>query len=200
MKKHCLAVVAFLLALQVYAQMQIEAETVIVNREATNLEDLRPNSWSIWSTDVNKKAWSGGVVVRSPITKEDHKTHDEGAPVLHIRLPIPEPGFYSIEMHGAGRTIGLSLDDGKTWRRFNSGVVASAVRIDNGFFDCWFDDCYYTPPPQTLGPAYIDYFLVTKLEDVRNGLSNPDFEVGKIGELPVGWSWFHRDRVGGATV
>ena len=68
MKKHCLAALVFLVVLQAYAQMQIEAETVIVNKEATNLEELRPNSWSIWSTDVNKKAWSGGVVVRSPIT------------------------------------------------------------------------------------------------------------------------------------
>ncbi len=200
MKKRLWLIMALLFALQIHAQMQIEAETVIVNREATNQETLLPDKWCIWSTDVNKKAWSGGVVVRSPITKADHKTHDEGAPVLHIRLPIPEPGFYSIEMHGSSRTIGISLDEGKTWRRFNSGVVASAIRIDNGFFDCWFDDCYHTPPPQTLGPAYIDYFLVNKLEDVRNGLSNPDFEIGKVGGPAAGWSWFHRDRVGGATV
>ena len=139
-------------------------------------------------------------MVRSPVTKEDHKTHDEGAPVLHIRLPILEPGVYSIEMHGSGRIIGLSLDEGKTWQRFTSGIMVSCVRIDNGFFDCWFDDCYFTPPPQSLGPAYIDYFLITKLEDVRDGLSNPDFEVGKIGGAATGWSWFHRDRVGSATV
>ena len=126
MKKRLWLIMVLLFALQIHAQMQIEAETVIVNREATNQETLLPDKWCIWSTDVNKKAWSGGVVVRSPITKADHKTHDEGAPVLHIRLPIPEPGFYSIEMHGSSRTIGISLDEGKTWRRFNSGVVASA--------------------------------------------------------------------------
>ncbi len=200
MKKRLWLIMALLFALQIHAQMQIEAETVIVNREATNQETLLPDKWCIWSTDVNKKAWSGGVVVRSPITKADHKTHDEGAPVLHIRLPIPEPGVYSIEMHGSGRIIGLSLDEGKTWQRFTSGIMVSCVHIDNGFFDCWFDDCYFTPPPQSLGPAYIDYFLITKLEDVRNGLSNPDFEVGKIGGAATGWSWFHRDRVGSATV
>ena len=38
MKKRLWLIMALLFALQIHAQMQIEAETVIVNREATNQE------------------------------------------------------------------------------------------------------------------------------------------------------------------
>ncbi len=182
------------------AQMVFEAETVIVNREVTIQEKLLPDKWCIWSTDSNKKAWSGQVVVRSPIIKEDHVTHEEGAPFLHIRLPLPEPGIYSIEMSSSIRPIGLSLDEGKTWRRFNGGTIASNLRIDNKFFDCWFDDCYKAQPPLSPGAAYIDFFTVTRQADVQHGVMNPDFEVGKTGEMPPGWGWFHRDKIGGIAV
>ncbi|NLG13721.1 MAG: hypothetical protein GX561_05890 [Lentisphaerae bacterium] len=191
-------VVAVLFSLVVVqGQIKYEAEDVIVNKEVTNKEVLLKDKWCIWSTDVNKQAWSGGVVVRSPITYEDHKTHDEGAPWLHCRLPIPEPGIYTISFHGSFRPIGLSLDGGKTWRKYTSGIIASKVKIENGFFDCWFDDCYRPDPKGSMGPAYVDYFLVTPYLEPKNGLSNGDFEALDINGKPVSWGWFHRQQLGG---
>ncbi len=188
----------FLMAMALPAQTVFESETVLVNPEAAIRDQMHPDKWCIWSTDVNKRKWSGEIVLRSPVTMEDHKTHDEGAPILHFRLPIPKPGLYSIEMKGSPRPLGLSLDGGKTWQRFNYGFIVKNLRIDNGVFDCWLDDCY--ADPQSPGPAYIDSFLVWRQEDVPYGMANPDFEIGTPGEPARGWSWFHREGKGSALI
>lgn len=186
-----------LLTANVSAQ-QMEAEDYIVNREVCTENRVSQDKWDIWSTDPNKKAWSGGTVVRSPIVRKNRETTEEGAPMLHFRLPVPEPGKYSVTMTGSERPIGVSLDGGKTWRRMTSGIVAEAFAVQGPAFEVWFDDRYASDT--NPGSAYIDFFTVARALDPVKGVSNGDFEYGKPGERPVGWSLFTRDRQGTATV
>ncbi|MGI6355595.1 MAG: hypothetical protein ACOX6W_10945 [Lentisphaeria bacterium] len=54
--------------------------------------------------------------------------------------------------------------------------------------------------PSQRGSAYLDYFLVNRLEHIRNNMSNPDFEAGEPGQTPLGWSWWHREQQKGECV
>lgn len=143
-------------------QTVYEAETVIVNKDATIAEVSAPDKWCIWSTDVNKHAWSGGGVVRSPIVREDRKSVEEGAPMLHIRLPIPEDGAYTVSMRGAARPLAVSLDGGKSWRKMTQGTIVKGVELKAGHLDLWFDDMYKGTGTERLGPAYLDSFTVSR--------------------------------------
>lgn len=183
-----------------YAQRQIEVEDVIVNKDAVIKETTPVDKWCVWSTDINKQNWSGGAVLRSPVTRRDHKTHNEGAPILHVRIPVAEAGTYSVKMFGATRPLAFSLDGGATWKEITGGVITPSVKINSGFFDCWFDDCISPKPPMSMGPAYIDYFLVTRIDGVKDGLANGGFEQGATGTMPAGWTWFERKQKGGAKL
>ena len=89
----------------------------------------------MWSTDVNAHIWSGRVVVRAPAVQADRERPEDGAPPLLIRLPIPEAGVYTISLGGSQRPLALSLDGGKTWRRFTQGTIARMVDLPAGHFD-----------------------------------------------------------------
>ncbi|MGI6355596.1 MAG: hypothetical protein ACOX6W_10950 [Lentisphaeria bacterium] len=67
---------------------------------------------------------------------------------LLIRLPIPEAGVYTISLGGSQRPLALSLDGGKTWRRFTQGTIARMVDLPAGHFECWFDDRYAAEEPK----------------------------------------------------
>jgi len=168
------------------AEVRYEAEDVIVNREALIPEKSAPDKWTVWSTDTNAHNWSGRVVVRAPAVLADRERPEDGAPPLQIRLPIPEDGVYTISLGGTQRPLGLSTDGGKTWRRFTQGTIARAVTLPAGHFECWFDDRYAAEEPSQRGSGYLDYFLVSRLEHVRNNMSNPDFETGEPGQAPPG--------------
>ena len=182
------------------AEMRYEAEDVIVNREALIPDKAAPDKWTVWSTDVNAHIWSGRVVVRAPAVQADRERPEDGAPPLLIRLPIPEAGVYTISLGGSQRPLALSLDGGKTWRRFTQGTIARMVDLPAGHFECWFDDRYAAEEPSQRGSAYLDYFLVNRLEHIRNNMSNPDFEAGEPGQTPLGWSWWHREQQKGECV
>lgn len=161
-------------------QQVYEAEDVIVNREALVPEVLHKEKWSVWSTDPNKRQWSGGTVVRTPIVQQDRKTTEEGAPMVHVRLPILEAGVYTIALKGASRPLGLSLDGGKTWRKFVQGTIVESQELPAGHFDCWFDDRYETICNGRRGPAYLDAFMVHRLEVLLDGKRTLDIDEGTL--------------------
>ena len=182
------------------AETRHEAEDVIVNREALIPEKAAPDKWTLWSTDVNAHAWSGRVVVRAPAVAADRERPEDGAPPLQVRLPIPEDGVYTISLQGANRPLGLSLDGGQTWRRFGQGVIVRAATLAAGSFECWFDDLYAAEEPRERGSGYLDFFVVSRLEHIRENLANPDFEAGEPGQVPPGWTWWHREQLGEGVV
>ncbi len=182
------------------AEVRFEAEDVLVNREALIPEKSAPDKWTLWSTDVNAQAWSGRVVVRAPAVQADRERPEDGAPPLLVRLPIPEAGVYTISLRGGNRPLGLSVDGGQTWRRFGQGIIVRAATLPAGPFECWFDDRYAAEEPRERGSGYLDYFLVDRLEHIRDNLANPDFEAGEPGQVPVGWIWWHRDQLGEGVV
>jgi rhamnogalacturonan endolyase len=186
---------------QIARGQRIEVETTILNHEATTDDVLSDKHWCIWRSDKDAdKKWSGGVVVRGPIVREDRQDSAEGAPPLHCRIPVPEPGLYSLSLFGSQRPMGVSLDGGKTWRRFTQGTLASALELDSDHVDCFFDDRFAAELPAQQGASYLDYFILERITNVKNHLSNPDFEAGEIGKPAPGWSWWHREKLGQALL
>jgi hypothetical protein len=176
-----------------------EIEDLIVNREARNEdEELLPDLWNLWRNDIRKEIWSGGAVVRSPTVEMDREETDEGAPMLHIRIPVKETGVYTVVVHGPNRPVGVSFDEGLTWRCVTQRVMLKNVVLEQGELDVWFDDRYAAVPPQTLGPTYLDYVLLTRHDVAENGVYNGGFEntePRKDGGVQ-GWIWFQRKKEG----
>lgn len=180
---------------------RIEVETTIVNHEATTDDVLSEKHWCIWRSDKDAdKKWSGAVVVRGPIVREDRTDSAEGAPPLHCRISVPEPGTYSLSIFGSHRPFGVSLDGGSTWRRFTQGSIFSSMDITADHIDCHFDDRFAAEIPAQRGAAYLDYFILERITNVKNNLANPDFEAGQPGVIPPGWTWWHRENLGQAVV
>ena len=74
------------------ARFRLEAEEVIVNKEALRKDRMTPVTWNFWTTDKDaEKKWSGcGMVVQSPPVKADRASPEEGAPPLRVVLPLPD--------------------------------------------------------------------------------------------------------------
>lgn len=176
-----------------------EIEDLIVNREALNEdEELLPDLWNLWRNDIRKEIWSGGAVVRSPTVEMDREETDEGAPMLHIRIPVKETGVYTVVVHGPNRPVGVSFDEGLTWRCVTQRVLLKNIVLEQGELDVCFDDRYAAVPPQTLGPTYLDYVLLTRHDAAENGVYNGGFEnaeARKDGGVQ-GWIWFQRKKEG----
>lgn len=188
------------LPLLVRAQ-RIEVETTIVNHDATTDDVVSEKHWCIWRSDKDAdKKWSAAVVIRSPIVRQDRTDSAEGAPPLHCRIPVPEPGTYSLSLFGSQRPVGVSLDGGTTWRRFTQGTLASAMDVTADHIDCHFDDRFAAEIPAQQGAAYLDYFILERITNVKNNLANPDFEAGQPGVTPPGWTWWHRENLGQAVI
>ncbi|HPA21107.1 MAG TPA: silent information regulator protein Sir2 [Verrucomicrobiae bacterium] len=139
-------------------QLVFEAENVAGPATAwkTNSEDA--THWNLWSTDRDAaKKWSGGIVLRSPVTKAERPSPEDGAPPLHVRIPNIKPGRYSVEMKGV-RTLAVSRD-GKSWEPFNGGVLFRSEEIRDGALEFWVDDRF--PNAGDIGPAYVDTITLT---------------------------------------
>jgi hypothetical protein len=204
-KFHCLIISAILcvaLASKGLAQWHFEAEELVINKEVIIKDKMRPDLWTLWSTDKDAdKKWSGGVVIRSPEVKADRASPEEGAPILHVSIPMPESGYYDIHAYGINRPIGLSLDGGKTWMRQSNTLIAESIAADGQPFTCAFDDAFAHPEPKHRGATYLDYFKIVPALPMIHGVKNPDFEAslgtGKSQDAcPPGWGWWSRDAQG----
>ena len=135
--------------------LRFEAEEWTTPGAAWIRDKDTPDHWNLWSTDRDaEKRWSGGgVVLRSPIVKQDRRTPDEGAPPLHTKIRGIPKGTYDVDVR-IGRVVAVSLD-GKTWRRFRGGMLMDSRRIDDGILELWVDDRYANEG--NVGAAYYDY-------------------------------------------
>ena len=180
-----------------------EVEDLVVNREALNEDDeLLPDLWNLWRNDIRKEIWSGGAVVRSPTVEMDREETDEGAPMLQIRIPVKQTGVYTVVVHGPNRPVGVSFDEGETWRCVTQRVLLKNVVLEQGDLDIWFDDRYAAVPPHTLGPTYLDYVLLTRHDPAENGVYNGGFEDTETDDKGRvrGWIWFQRKQEGGIKI
>ena len=136
-----------------------EAENWSGPKDAWLADKSADNKWTLWSTDTDAmRKWSGGIVLRSPVVKEDRATTDEGAPPLHTHITGIPRGRYEVEFRG-GRAIAISRD-GKTWEKKGDGDRSLGVTdITDGTFDLWVDDRYATP--RNVGASYFDYLQFT---------------------------------------
>ena len=145
-------------------RFRLEAEEVIVNKEALRKDRMTPVTWNFWTTDKDaEKKWSGcGMVVQSPPVKADRASPEEGAPPLRVVLPLPDEGPWDIRVVGPHRPIGYS-EDGVTYRRLQgSPYLARGYRSASREFVCWFDDLYAAERPERRGSTYLDYFEVMR--------------------------------------
>ena len=143
------------LALHLGAQpLVFEAETVVVNPEATVRDTSVEDKWNVWSTDKDAQAkWSGGVVLQSPRVLTDRATPEAGAPVLHLRLTGIPAGAYFVDLK-YGRALAVSTD-GKVWQRLSEmGGHLGRFEIPGGTFEFWADDRY--AEPASPGSSYLD--------------------------------------------
>ena len=89
--------------------LRFEAEDCVVNRDAMVKDAFPPDKWTLWSTDRDAhKKWSGGMVLKSPVVKEDRTTPDDGAPPLRLVPKNIPKGTYDVVVkhgkHGKGGT------------------------------------------------------------------------------------------------
>ncbi|MBT4816226.1 MAG: PKD domain-containing protein [Lentisphaerae bacterium] len=106
--------------------------------------------------------------------------------MLHTRLTGIPKGRYDVSLK-VSRYLGVSLDGGETWVRYErSGTpIARGAAIEDGVFELWVDDRYAYPKP---GPCYYDQVILTPCATATNGITNPRFnEVAELGGKPLGW-------------
>ena len=124
------------------------------------------------------KKWSGGVVLQSPIVRQDRATPEEGAPPLHTRITGIPAGTYAVELLHLSRPLAVSLD-GKNWtRKEGRDNRVGIFTITSGTFELWVDDRYAATPP---GSSYYDALFFTPAVPEKLGVVNPDFEHGTEG-------------------
>ena len=76
---HCVAVAILVTSVRADVPYCVEAEDVVVNRDAWVKDVSAKDKWNLWSTDRDAdKKWSGGVVLRSPLVMEDRQSPAEG--------------------------------------------------------------------------------------------------------------------------
>lgn len=136
-----------------------EAEDYTTPKSAWKADKTSPDHWNLWSTDSDaQKKWSGGVVLQSPVVKEDRAAPEDGAPPLHTRITGIPKGRYEVEIR-MGRTLAISRD-GKNWKKYTAGEGPLGVfDITDGTFELWVDDRYAHTP--NVGAAYYDYLRFT---------------------------------------
>ncbi len=140
-----------------FTPMVYEAEDYTTPKDAWQVNRGSLDKWNLWSTDSDaQKKWSGGVVLQSPIVKQDRATPEEGAPPLHTHITGIPRGRYEVEIR-LGRVLAVSRD-GKKWEK-QSDRSLGLVEITDGTFDLWVDDRYASPT--SPGSAYYDYLQFT---------------------------------------
>ena len=144
---------------------RVEAEDVAVEKDKIASGDrMVPGKWNLWANDPWKHKWSGGKVLRSMPVMKDCSPEAPDAAKLTIRIPVKLPGKYRVQAFG-GRAFGVSVD-GKKFRLIDiRGEVAPEIEAKDGFLTFCVAACYADPNPKNRGSAYLDNFLVTKLED-----------------------------------
>ena len=123
-------------------------------------DQWKPGKWNLWTKDA--PGWSRGVILAAPSVAQDRATPEEGAAVLHTHLTGIPTGTYAVTVEHA-RALGVSLDEGKTWRKLAGGGSVGTFEVKQGVFDLWVDDRYADdgkPGPHyyntvTLTPAVI---------------------------------------------
>ena len=190
-------------ALKPGEEVKFEIEELIVNQDAFNEEDeLLPDLWNLWSGDEKPDAWSGGTVLRSPVVDMDRDEDDDGAPILHVSVPIRQAGVYTVIVQGPHRPVGVSMDEGKTWRCMTKNLLLKETILQEGHLDIWFDDRYAAKPPLTLGSTYLDYIRLIYHGPAEWNVYNGDFEDLTRNEKGWirGWYWFQRKKEGEMTI
>ena len=179
----------------------IEAEDVVVNRDAWLQEESAADKWTLWSTDRDaQKKWSGGVTLRSPLVKEDRQNPAEGAPPLHIRIEGLVSGEEFCLTLKSGRVLAISLDGKENWRRYTSGALIPGVKAANGVLEFFVDDRYAVENPEGRGSSYLDCIYLAPSVPLARGIGDGGFEKAKNEEPPAGWEWQSQEGKGSAAV
>lgn len=163
------------------AETRLEAEQYLANPEQTATNQLLPGKWDLWSKDTNAQAkWSGGTVLRSNPVAADRPATESS--VLRFKLPVS--GNRPVDVHAKiVRVVGVSCDDGKTWRKCGNGLIARRLQPRDGFVELQVADMYALPG--NPGWSYLDYFVIVPNEEAAR--DNWDFESGSPGEPPANW-------------
>lgn len=142
-----------------FTPLVYEAEAFTGPASAWMPDKPSTDHWNLWSTDSDaQKKWSGGVVLQSPVVKQDRATPEEGAPPLHTRVTGIPNGRYEVEIR-MGRTLAISRN-GKDWQRWSASDGPIGVfDVTDGTFDLWVDDRY--ADARQAGSAYYDYLRLT---------------------------------------
>ena len=182
-------------------EQRFEAENVLANPEVLLRDKLQKGSWNLWSTDVDAaKKWSGGVVLQGNVITKD-AAPGTTVPVLKFRIPVAQDGRYDLKAQII-RTVGLSLDGGKTWtKRIGPGTIISNRALKAGEV-IEFQISGDVLDPSNPGAPYVDFFTLMPAAaakaamdtEVRNG----GFENSPAGKTPADWSLWTREK-GGAT-
>ena len=134
-----------------------EAEDYSTPKGAWQADKTSKTHWNLWSTDKDAdRKWSQGVVLQSPVVKEDRARPEDGAPPLHTHITGIPRGRYEVEIK-LGRALAVSRD-GKTWVKMEGADrYLDAIEITDGTFDLWVDDRFAaTTNP---GPSYYDCLI-----------------------------------------
>ncbi|MGE4564113.1 MAG: carbohydrate binding domain-containing protein [Victivallaceae bacterium] len=176
------------------AAQRFEAEKVLKNPDALLENRFSDSKWNLWSTDQDAaRKWSEGVVVQGIGLKAD-RTPGEGMPILSFNIPVPDKGQYELTAR-ITRTVGLSIDGGKSWKRFTGGVVATGIEGGKGPFEFQIANCFVNA--DNPGACYVDYFELSPVgaatKPAEGGVVNPSFEEGSSDRV-AGWSFWKRDN------
>jgi hypothetical protein len=125
------------------------AEAIVNNRTTSD-------KWNLWSSDP--PPWSRGVVLCAPSVAKDRATPEEGAPPLHTHITGIPAGAYDVSIQQQ-RPLGVSLDDGKTWKKVDGQDILGTFTIKDGTFDLWVDDRYAATG--SAGPHYYNTITFT---------------------------------------
>ena len=140
-----------------FTPLVYEAEDYTTPKDAWQADKSTATHWNLWSTDTDaQRKWSGGVVLQSPVVKQDRATPEDGAPPLHTRITGIPRGRYEVEIK-LGRALAISRD-GKTWeRKEDSDRSLGVVEIQDGTFELWVDDRFaHSASP---GASYYDCLI-----------------------------------------
>jgi len=145
-------------AQKVQSPDRIEAETALQNTDAVQLNKLSGRQWNVWSKDIDAdKKWSGGTVIQGPAVSQDSQP-GENSEILKFAFAVPEPGLYDVNARII-RTVGVSVDGGKTWSKNTNGGVIATCEVKDKTIEVQIAACY--ADDKNAGSPYIDFFNVT---------------------------------------
>ncbi len=145
-------------AQKVRSNDRIESETALQNTDAVQVNKLSGRQWNLWSKDIDAdKKWSGGTVIQGPAVSQD-TAPGQNSEILKFAVAVPGPGLYDVNARIL-RTVGVSVDGGKTWvKNTNGGVIATCEAKDTTI-EFQIAACYVNEA--SPGSPYIDFFNVT---------------------------------------